>query len=223
MVRSLLSLGSLLLLAAVLASGLTGGCADSGVEYSENAFLLPATLEDALPLAEALAREWNERAYLYGLGGGYTVTDTTGRGRTLSYRFYSTQMHRRLNVHLFAGTPWLEDEYHWPPPTQMSAVPREVDSEEAVRVAVDVAEELHLDVPSLLCPKLLSYPVWPEVIGGTSQVTDSVAWRVDFIEKRYFPGYEDSVAWSIARVYVHVVSGDTLGVIFGHPIPYPNP
>ena len=93
----------------------------------------------------------------------------------------------------------------------------------AVAVAVDVAKELHLDVPRTLCPKLLSYPVWPEVIGGTSQVTDSVAWRVDFIEKRYFLGYKDSVAWSIARVYVHVVSGDTLGVIFGQPIPYPNP
>ena len=213
----------MLLLGGVLVGGLSGGCADSGVEYSESAFLLPASLEEALPLAEALAREWNERAYLYCLGGGYTVTDTTGRGRTLSSRFYSTQMHRRLNVHLFAGTPWLEDEYHWPPPTPMSAVPAQVSSDEAVQVAVAVAEELRLDVPSTLCPKLLSYPVWPEVIGGTSQVTDSVAWRVDFIEKRYFPGYEDSVAWSIARVYVHVVSGDTLGVIFGQPIPYPNP
>jgi hypothetical protein len=217
------SLGAFASLAAVLAALAGGGCADSGVEVAPEGFVLPATLEEALPLAEAVAHDWDGDAYVFCLGGGYTFTDTTGRSRNHSYRFYSRRLERRLDVHLFEGTPWGEDESKWPPPTPLSAVDVQVTSDEAVRVAVATAADLRLDVSDDLSARLFSFPVWPENFSGLDGATDSVAWRIDFLEMRWFPGMEDTVAYSQARIYVHVETGDTLGIeVSDPPIVYPG-
>ena len=55
---------ALLFCIALVGGALVGGCEESGVDPSPDAFVLPATLEEALPLAEALGSAFTQ---LFGL------------------------------------------------------------------------------------------------------------------------------------------------------------
>jgi len=208
---------------ALLTLILAWGCEDSGFEIAEDADL-PATLDEALPAAEAIAHEWSESAFLWGMGGGYTVADEEGRGYNHSFRFYSRRREELLDLHFFAGTHWAKATHRVDGPAPLSAVldwDRRVTSAEATMIAVQAVSDStipSLEVPEATSSRLLSHPVWPE--RQTNVPTDSLAWRIDFVEKR--PQAGTLVWWSIVRVYLHPETGKVFEVVDNRPQVYPN-
>lgn len=200
------------------------GCSDSGFEVGEERLPLPTTLEQALPGAVALAREWEPDGTLYGMGGGYTVMDADGLSFNHSFRFYSLAARRALDLHFFAGTAWAEER------TGLGSFPAPLDavldrgsrltSDVAIHRAIDAAVDSvpRLELPERCTAELLSYPVWPERQSGFS-VSDSLAWRVDFLEENWETGRMQWV--SAARVYVHPVTGEIFQVM-GRPLSSPR-
>lgn len=201
-------------LAAGLALLVAGGCVDESFRIGDDGYELPATLEDVLPHAQTVATAWDDDAYVWGMGGEYTVTDSTARAHDHSFRFYSRRLRRRLDLHLFSGTPWATEEFKWPPPTPVSVNPPAVGSAAAAEALVTVAHARGIPIPETLTARYLGFPVWPE---RPQDPDDQVlAWRVDFLE------FRDPVWWSILRAYVDPASGDTLEVIHREE-QYPDP
>jgi hypothetical protein len=206
--------------------GFAWGCADSGFDISDSGFEIPATLDEMLPVAEAIALEWDETAFLWGMGGGYTVADEEGRGTNHSFRFYGIENEELLDLHFFAGAHWAKatprsrDDRPAPLSSTIDWANR-VSSVEATAIAIEAVSDS--TPPSIVRPaesstRLLSHPVWPErtQVGAT---TDSLAWRVDFLEKRAQGGV--LIWWSIIRVYLHPETGKVFEVIDNRPQAYP--
>jgi hypothetical protein len=123
---------------------LTGvGCVDESFQIGDEGYELPATLEDVVAHAQTVATGWDPDAYLWGMGGDFTVTDSAARAYDHSYRFYSIRQKRRLDLHMFSGTPYATDRSKWPPPTPVSVNQPVIGSAEAVQVVawrVDLLE-----------------------------------------------------------------------------------
>jgi hypothetical protein len=211
-----------LALAGLLA--LTAGCADHGFEVTDEGLTLPAPLERALVPADAFAKDWDEDAYLWEMGGGYTTTDAQARGYDHTFRFYSPARERRLDVHLFAGSIWAEETVQPRPVAArplFGILPAPITSEEAMALAVTALGDSlpAVPMPHDFSARLSSVPVWPERL-QSGAVTDSVAWRIDALEKR-FNSQGLPVWWSLVRIYVHPGTGEVFEVV-NSPQVYPN-
>jgi hypothetical protein len=200
--------------AAALATTILGltGCVDNAFQVGDDGFELPATLEEVLPMAESVAREWDQDAYLWGMGAEFTITDRNGRAFDHSYRFYSGRSRQRLDLHFFGGAAWGDENFKFPPPTPISQNPPAITSAQACSIVVGIAESLLVPVPEDLTVSYLGFPVWPEGVPNDEQV---VAWRVDFLELRLTgpPGQQDVDWWSVFRAYLNPADGSTLEVI----------
>jgi hypothetical protein len=192
---------------------LTGvGCVDESFQIGDEGYELPATLEDVVAHAQTVATGWDPDAYLWGMGGDFTVTDSAARAYDHSYRFYSIRQKRRLDLHMFSGTPYATDRSKWPPPTPVSVNQPVIGSAEAVATIVQAARDFGITIPENLTARFLGFPVWPENDLPDNQV---VAWRVDLLELRPTgpPGQQILVWWSVMRGYVDPANGDILEVI----------
>lgn len=207
-----------------LASGLGVGCADHGFDVAEDGLILPATLEEALTRADRFARDSHDDAYLWEMGGGYTITDAKGDAYNHTFRFYAPRRERRLDVHLFAGTIWAEETVQ-----ARSAAARPVlrvlespiSSDAAISIALAAAADSlpAFTTPEELSARLSSIPVWPERL-QSGAITDSLAWRIDVLEERS-DSQGSPVWWSLVRVYVHPITGQVFEVVDA-PQVYPN-
>jgi len=219
-----------LAVAAVAAS--LAGCVDEPFRVGDDGFVLPAPLEELLPEAQSIATGWDPDAYLWGLGGEFTITDAGGLAYDHSYRFYSPRLRNRLDLHFFGGAPWAKERYKWPPPTPIDANPPGIGSADAVRRVVAVAESLHIPIPPDLTVRYLGFPVWPEPV-RPGEESDSLAWRVDFLEMDVIPTAPgqpvDRTWYSTLTAYLSRDGGEVLEVIrlkriyprFDDPVP-PN-
>jgi len=208
--------------AAGLAAAVAGCGSENPATFSDDAILLPATLLEAYSLAESLARDWNPGAYPTRLGGGFTVMDAEGRAFDHSFEFYARfgLQWRRLTLHLLSGAPWMQESSVGTPPPSFTPFPT-IDSREAVHVARQTAEFLNqsdpgrIPIPEQFAARLLSVPVWPESLFVYNE-SDSVAWRVDFLELGPLdpdgaPPDLTPVWWSLVRFYVNPWSGQLIG------------
>lgn len=197
---------------ATLAAALAGCSDDNPATFSEGAVLLPATLKEALPLADAVAREWNEQAFLAGLGGGLTVADGEGRSRNHSFVYYArfgpTSL-RKLTIDFVNAVPWTRDTPVAAPP--MPFRDRDfLDSDDVVDACRALAASLNengtvIPAAQSYAARLLSIPVWPEP--GPQSTPNTIAWRVDFLVLK-----EGPLVWlSVARFYVDPWTGQFLG------------
>ncbi len=230
------ALGAARLAAAALLAPL-GGCGGEDFALGEDAVLVPATLQEAYPLALDVAFEWSDDvivnasdgstfAFIQSAGGGFTVMDETGRARNHSFRFHSRRKLRYLLVHLFGGIPWTQEtsDAGPPPPILVNLHPFEdvLDTDVVVPAAIQWAEEINAVDPDSIpaatdyAARLLSVPVWPEQ-AFVGQETDSLAWRVDFLVTGEFGGA--STYFSVARFYSHPLTGSR----FGSPVVPPQP
>jgi hypothetical protein len=173
-------------LAILSAAVCVAGCVDESFQVGDDGWVLPAPLEDLVPQAQSIATDWDSDAYLWGMGGEFTITDAAGRAYEHSYRFYSRRLEERLDLHFFGGAPWGEASPKWPPPTPLSVNPPGITSAEAVQRVVAYAQSLQIEVPRDLTVRYLGYPVWPEP-SGPGVESDSLAWRVDFLEMDTIP------------------------------------
>jgi hypothetical protein len=203
------------LAAAALAAGAAACSDENPATFSDGAVILPATLKEALALADTIALDWNDGAYLAGLGGGFTVGDEEGRSRNHSFVYYArfgpTSL-RKLTIDFINATPWTLE-------TVVGSAPfpfpdRDfLDSDEVVGVCVDLAEMLNQNgqvIPDATnyAARLLSIPVWPEP--GPQSSPSEIAWRVDFLVLTNGP--QDTPVWySVARMYVDPWNGQFLG------------
>lgn len=178
------------------------GC-DGGnpASFSPDALVLPASLKEALPLADAIARKWNPDAYLAGLGGDYSVADSTGRSVNQSFVYYARfgpYTVRKLTVELINGAPWTQDDIVGTPPRPFPD--RDfIDSDEAIRLSIQLAEQKFVPTAQAYAARLLCIPVYPEP--GCAQMPTALAWRVDFLELDDGP-QGTPVWWSLARFYL---------------------
>jgi hypothetical protein len=198
---------------ALLAAG--AGCSsDSPAGLTDDAMPLPATLFEAMTLAQAEARRWSENAQVARIGGGFTVMDAEGRARDHTFVWFARdgQIRRRLDQHLFSGVPWQIDQRvsEPDPPLDLSLY---LDSDVMVPAAINVAEEINaqamtdsIPITESFSARLSSRPAWPEPVGGVS--ADSVAWRVDFLELAPSPTNGTLVWWSTARFYFDPRTGE---------------
>ena len=203
-------------LAPWLLAAAAGACSDDNpATFTDRAIILPATLKEALPLADTIALEWNDGAYLGGMGGGFTVGDEEGRSRNHSFVYYArfgpTSL-RKLTIDFINATPWTLE-------TNVGSAPfpfpdRDfLDSDEVVGISRDQADMLNQNgqvIPDATdyAARLLSIPVWPEP-GPQSQPVD-LAWRVDFLILT--DGPQGTPVWySVARFYVDPWTGQFRG------------
>jgi hypothetical protein len=192
------------------------GCSDGNpASFSDTAVRLPATLKEALPLADTIAREWNPNAFVAALGGGFTVGDEEGRSRNHSFVYYArfgpTSL-RKLTIDFINATPWTLETIvgSAPFPFRDRAF---LDSDDVVGVCRDLADLLNqngtvIPAAEAYAPRLLSVAVWPEP--GPQTTPDTVAWRVDFLILTEGP--QGAPVWySVARFYVDPWDGQFLG------------
>lgn len=207
----------------------TGCSSDAPLEYGDDAILLPATLGEAYGLAEAIALEWSESAWVTKLGGGFTIMDADGRSQNHSFRFHSRfgPSSKRLDIHLIGGAAWTQEQIDHPPAPTFRGFDEIADSDEAVAAAINIAALLNetspgsLPIPERFAARLESRVQWPEAGSGLPG-SPKVAWRVDFIiENEIAVG--QAVPFSTARFYFDPVSLE----LFGDPIIstelYPRP
>lgn len=210
--------------AAALWALVAAGCgSDSPFEYSDQALLLPATLEDALPLATSQARARSEGAYVTRMGGGFSVMDAQGRAWNHSFIFHAREgrVLRKITVHLIHGSPWVTDENVPDIPRPFADSTLALDSGDVVERAVQLAPSHGLALPSEFAARLSTSPVWPEPTNPPPP-NPVVAWRVDFLTLQPISG--SLVYFSSARFYFNPVTGDELGtVILTAPELYPFP
>jgi hypothetical protein len=168
------------------AAACLAGCVDQPFQVGDAGWVLPAPLEDLVPQAQAIATDWDSDAYLWAMGGDFTITDVDGRANQHSFRFYSRRFQQRLDMHFFGGAPWAEATSKWPPPTPISVNPPGIGSAQAVQRVVAIAESLRIEVPPDLTVRYFAFPVWPEP-SSPGVESDSLAWRVDFLEMGSLP------------------------------------
>ncbi len=182
---------------------LLGGCAEeTPLEYGHDALLLPATLQDALPLALAQARQVAPGAYVTRLGGGFSVMDAAGRGSSHSFVFHARvapQTFRRITVHLVHGSPWVSDVPVPPPDAPAPFEPEELvlDSDSVVERTVQLAPSYGVLPADAYAARLSAVPAYPEPPGAAASL---VAWRVDVLVLRE-AGDGPPVYFSAARFY----------------------
>jgi hypothetical protein len=197
------------LLAPAVAALLGGACAsETPVEYGSDPILLPATLGDALPLAEDLARDLAERPYVTRLGGGLAVMDSEGRAWNHSFVFHAREgpsILRKITVHLVHGIPWVDvvTVSDAPPPFPPALLG--LDSDGVVARAIQLAPQYGLDLPAAYAARLSVVPAWPEPETVDDQA-EEVAWRVDFLKLTPIEG--TSVWFSTARFYFDPVTAE---------------
>jgi len=218
-------------LTAGLALLAVAGCGGSEYELSPEGMHLPATLLEGLPLANALALEWAEGAYLVRLGGGFTVMNDRGEARNQTYHYHARIgfSMRKLTVNVIGGMPWTREttvQSLDPPFVDFESF---VDSDAAVTQSIAWADSINaaypdsIPVPAIFAARLASIKVWPEPVFPVQ--SDSVAWRVDFLEEDVYPPTGSLVYWSTARFYLHPRTEEKLGYVVprsGREI-YPRP
>jgi hypothetical protein len=198
--------------AALVVSLVLVGCgSDDPIEYGDDALLLPATLGEALPLATSEARAREEGAYLTRLGGGFTVLDEGGQGANHTFVFHTRATRgvlRRITVHLFHGSPWVDVVTVPEAPPPFDAAELSLDSDAVVERAIQLAPIYAVALAPAYSARLSTVPSWPEPESVTDVGTD-VAWRVDFLVLQ--PIGNTTVYFSSARFYFDPESGDLLG------------
>jgi len=211
-------------LALTLALVAAGCGSDTPFEFTQDAMKLPATLDEALPLATRVAQSANATAFVTRLGGGVTVMDEHGRAWDHSFIFHAHQstIVRKITVNLIHGTPWVKVETVPPgphpfvnPETDLS-----IDSDDVVERAVQLAPLYGVNLAAHYSARLSSVPAFPEPHDVT-QIGDVIAWRVDFLTL-----VAGSTAYfSYARFYFDTATADLLGspVIPAQPELYPFP
>ena len=194
-------------------------CSDGNpASYSADALLLPATALEAYRFADALARDWDENAFVTTMGGSFAVMDSLGRARNHSFVFHArdSAVHRRLTIHLIGGTPWLQDVIVPEPPPRFVQIESLIDSNAAIALAINLALHANettpdsIPVPVEFAARLLSTPVFPEQ-GTDPEPNTEVAWRVDFLVFETLESSSTLVYWSTARFYFDPYSGQLLG------------
>ena len=77
------------------------------------AILLPATLKEAMVLADRVAGEWSEGAYVTELGGGFTIMDANGGSTNHSFVYHARDgaIRRVMNLHILGGIVWHDDRF----------------------------------------------------------------------------------------------------------------
>jgi hypothetical protein len=206
---------------ALLALAALPACSENEFEYSGEAMILPATLFEGLPLADATAREWAENAHVVRLGGGFTVMDSLGRARNHTYH-YNARIgfsSRKLTVNVIGGIPWTAETFVQSIDPPFVGFEHFLDSDAAVAEALRRADELNaghptgdsIPIPEIFAARLASVAVWPEPRPPESP--DSVAWRIDFLEEDIFDPTGVPVYWSTARFYVQPRTGEMLGSV----------
>lgn len=191
---------------AIAVLGTSGGCSDSPTSFSDDAILLPATLSEALQLADQIAGEWSENAQLARIGGGFTVMNAEGRARNHTFVYFARdgRIRRKLDLHLISGVPWQFDQIvsEPDPPLDLTGLSG---SDVVIPAAINFAELVNeafpdsIPIPENFSARLSSRPVWPEP-GGTDDPTN-VAWRVDFLVSQVNPASGAIVWYSSARFY----------------------
>lgn len=171
------------LLAPAIACLLAGCAAETPLEYGRDALLLPATLQETLPLARARAQEVASGAYVTRLGGGFSVMDATGRGPSHTFVFHARvapQTFRRITVHVIHGSPWVDDVPVSPAdaPAPFDEAELTLDSDGVVERTVQLAPSYGVAPGDAYAARLSAVPSFPEPPGG---VGDVVAWRVDVL------------------------------------------
>jgi hypothetical protein len=211
------------LLAGVLLA-LQGCASDAPFEYGEDALLLPATLGDALPLAEAQARAEYPNAYLTRMGGGFTVEDEQGRSHNHSFIFHARVGPSRyqIDVHLIHGSPWVQTRTETDPPPPFAEADLVLDSDGVVTRAIQLAPLNGVPLTGVYSARLSTTPAWPEP-ENVNDPGDRIAWRVDFLVLQ--PSGATTVYFSTARFYFDPRTGDLLGspVVPSDPELYPFP
>ncbi len=209
------------LLAAVAAVGLLAGCSsDTPFEIDEDAVTFPATVKEAFAVAEGVALDWSEKAYVARLGGEFTVLDAEGRGRNHSFTFYARNgtISEKLVVHILSGAPYTRDDRVPVPEPSFRDFDAIVDTDAAVAIAINEALAWNeanpddaLTIPDRFGARLLSLPVWPLVAAGGSTPREDLAWRIDFLVEDEGGDPPRLIWWSLGRVYLDPMSGQALG------------
>ena len=206
-------------LSVLALTGLTlASCSsDQAVSYGEEDILLPATLKEAMVLADRVAGEWSEGAYVTELGGGFTLMDATGRATNHSFVYHARDgaIRRVMNLHILGGIVWHDDRVNPgapdPPFQDLDSI---ADSDAAVAVAINLAESINaanadsIPVTELFAAALLSRNQWPPPSIGPAE---ELAWRVDFIVLRPVPPNTVPVPFSTVRFYLEPETLEPLG------------
>ena len=211
-----LTRGATAAVACVAAAWLCAGCgADTPLEYSDDALILPATLQEALPLAQAQARAVSKDAYLTRMGGGYTVMDSTGRSANQTFVFHARvgpSSARRITVHLIHGSPWVYDlsipSADLPP--RFHDADLVLDSDGVVERVRQLAGGYVIRPAEAYAARLSVIPSWPEPT-SVGQSADRVAWRVDVLVLQSVSADGPPVYFSAARFYFDPGTADLLG------------
>ncbi len=232
------------LLGAVAMTVVAVGCGDD-FSTSESALLLPASVQEAYPVALAVAYDWMDDVFfrvpggggydfVQSAGGGFAVLDASGRGRNHSFQFHSRRAGANLVVHLLEGIPWTQEisDAVPPPPILVHFVPfdRLLDSDVVVPSAIERAQLINTQFPDSIpaatdyAARLLSIPTFPEP-AFVGDEADSIAWRVDFLIEQEFQSAGGISYGSVARFYIHPQTGQHLGapVVPTNPQLYPFP
>jgi hypothetical protein len=203
--------------AALVAAGACSS-SDSGVTYGENDLLLPATLKEALVLADRVAKEWADNAYVTELGGGFTIMDANGRSENHTFVYHARvgAIRRFMNLHMIGGIVWHDDQITGFPEQPFADLDSFADSDAAVAFAINLAEDINaatadsIPVTEKFAAALLSRPQWPPAgsgIGGNPEL----AWRVDFLVFQAVANSSTPVPFSTVRFYLDPVTLAPLG------------
>lgn len=202
---------------ALLVGGLAlAGCGSvTDPEYTADDLpRFPATMLEALPIAQAAAEREGEGVRPTTFGGGFFVTDERGVARELSYRFrvFVDGQQRNVEVDLFEGLPRVRvtDPIGVIPVVPVEAIQ---DSDALVRKAIGEGILAGVTIPEFFAPYLAGRAAWPEPEAGSTDVPTEFASRVDFLELRRNDDTGDDIWWSTARFYFEPFTGEFLGSI----------
>lgn len=215
-------------LAAALGASFLSGCesSDAPFELADDAIDLPATMMEAYRLANRLALDESERAYVTKMGGGFTLMNHLGQARNHSFVFHAREgigVSRRFIIHLIAGAPWIQTSTVNSPPQSFADVEALADSDEAIAAVLEFTAQTNTAFPDSIplpegafdddafvyAAKILSNPQWPEP-NDTSGESPRVAWRVDFLTTGVPGGGGVPVPYSLVRFYLDPVTLEVL-------------
>jgi hypothetical protein len=221
-------------IATILAALAMGACSSEDYSIGDDGVVLPASLLEAYPIAQATARAWSNDVFVLSAGGGFAVMNEAGLARDHSYQFHSRRRLQTLTVHLIGGIPWtqeISDPVPPGPPIFVDFVPyvELLDSDDVVPQAVEEAIRINAAFPDSIpaathyAARLLSIAVWPEAESVNDPTPNTQAWRVDFLVLQPFGG--STTYFSNARYYIHPRNGLFLGapVVPSQPELYPFP